>query len=185
MHREIYEHLEDVLSGAPPILAASHLKRCRECRDEVLSMQEQAALVRQLKATAEIEPRVGFYARVLERIDAEGPVSIWNLFAESAFGRRIAVASLALALLLGFYLVSAERSAEPMVASQPGVQLTGASPSTIAAIEGEDAPGVVLSRLDQAPGNPQSNSSQANGAPSNASQPNDDMLVNLVTYREQ
>ena len=38
--------------------------------------------------------------------------------------------------------------------------------STASAIPGEDAPGVVLSRLDVEP-------------------PNDDMLVNLVTYREQ
>ncbi len=64
MHHEIYEHLEDVLSGAPPFLAASHLKQCQECRDEVHSMQAQAALVRQWKASAEVEPRAGFYARV-------------------------------------------------------------------------------------------------------------------------
>src|SRR5579872_7309278 len=63
--------------------------------------------------------RPGFYARVMERIEAEGPISIWNLFIESAFGRRIAVASLALALLVGVYLVSSERSAQdPMVAAQ-------------------------------------------------------------------
>src|SRR5262249_25262843 len=113
------------------------------------------------------DPRPGFYARVLERIEAEGPVSIWNLFVESAFGKRIALASFALALLLCVYLVSAERAAEPMVASQPMVQVTvqGAS-STVSVVNGEDAPGAVLSRLDQ-------------------EQPNDDMLVNLVTYREQ
>src|SRR5208282_6310414 len=100
MHREIYERLEDVLSGTPPDLAAKHLKQCQECRDEVISMRTQATLVRQLKPPVGVEPRAGFYARVLERIEAEGPVSIWNLFAESAFGKRIAVASLALALLL-------------------------------------------------------------------------------------
>lgn len=170
MHREIYEHLEDVLTGAPPFSAASHLKQCRECREEVTSMQEQAMLVRQLKAAAEMEPRAGFYARVLERIDAEGPVSIWNLFAESAFGKRIAVASLALALLLGFYIVSIEHSAEPMVAGQSSAQPAPASPSTISVIAGEDAPGVVLSRLDRQPANDQHD---------------DDMLVNLVTYRDR
>jgi len=180
MHREIYERLEDVLSGTPPDLAAKHLKQCQECRDEVISMRAQAALVRQLKPPVGAEPRAGFYARVLERIEAEGPVSIWNLFAESAFGKRIAVTSLALALLLGVYLVSIERSAEPMVARPsmqtclaPACDAAGApvASSTIsAAISGEDAPGVVLSRLD--------------GEPPNAA-PNDDMLVNLVTYREQ
>jgi predicted anti-sigma-YlaC factor YlaD len=183
MHREIYERLEDVLSGTPPDIAVKHLKQCQECRDEVISMRAQAALVRQLKPPVEVEPRAGFYARVLERIEAEGPVSIWNLFAESAFGKRIAVASLALALLLGVYLVSIERSAEPMVAGPsmqtclaPACDAAGAPvASTLsAAISGEDAPGVVLSRLDQEPPNDQPNH-----------EPNDDMLVNLVTYREQ
>lgn len=137
-------------------------------------MRSQAALVRELKPAAEVEPRAGFYARVLERIEAEGPVSIWNIFVESAFGKRIAVASLALAVLLGAYLVSIERSAEPMVASGQASEkaCTGpacggaATASPISAIAGEDGPGAVLSRLDQEP-------------------PNDDMLVNLVTYREQ
>lgn len=45
----------------------------------------------------------------MERIEAEGPVSIWNVFIESAFGRRIAMASMALALLFGIYVVTAEK----------------------------------------------------------------------------
>jgi predicted anti-sigma-YlaC factor YlaD len=180
MHREIYERLEDVLAGTSPELAERHLQQCQECRQEVSSMRAQAALVRQLKPSAELEPRAGFYARVLERIEAEGPVSIWNIFVESAFGKRIALASLALALLLGVYLVSIERSAEPMIAGQafgqsclaPACDAAGGAPvasSAIAAVPGEDAPGVVLSRLDG----------------DQPDQPNDDMLVNLVTYREQ
>ena len=189
MHREIYERLEEVLSGTPPDSAERHLQQCQECRDEVVSMRKQSALVRQLKAPDEAEPRAGFYARVLERIEAEGPVSIWNLFVESAFGKRIAVASFALAVLLGVYLVSIERAAEPMVAGEPAAQPAGnpclapacggaasapASSTVISTVPGEDAPGAILSRLDQDPPTD----------PSNA-QPNDDMLVNLVTYREQ
>jgi hypothetical protein len=187
MHREIYERLEEVLSGTPPDSAERHLQQCQECRDEVVSMRTQAALVRQLKAPNDAEPRAGFYARVLERIEAEGPVSIWNIFVESAFGKRIGVASLALALLLGVYLVSIERAAEPMVAGEPAAQPAGntclapacdgaslASSTVISTVPGEDAPGAILSRLDQDPPTD----------PSNA-QPNDDMLVNLVTYREQ
>jgi hypothetical protein len=185
MHREIYERLEEVLSGTPPDSAEKHLQQCPECRDEVGSMRTQAALVRQLKAPDEAEPRPGFYARVLERIEAEGPGSIWNIFVESAFGRRIAVASFALALLLGAYLVSIERAAEPMVAGEPaaqpmgnpclapacaGVAVAPASSAFLSTVPGEDAPGAVLTRLDQEPANVQ---------------PNDDMLVNLVTYQEQ
>jgi predicted anti-sigma-YlaC factor YlaD len=190
MHREIYEHLEDVLSGSPPDLAARHLQSCAECRDEVGVMRAQAKLVQQLKAPADLEPRAGFYARVLERIEAEGPVSIWNLFVESAFGRRIAVASVALALVLSVYLVSSERTAEPIVAdsvqvcvgpacdssaldvvstlSSFDVDPIGAA-SAVGAMAGpvvrEDAPGAVLTHAQESP--------------------NDDMLVNLVTYREQ
>jgi hypothetical protein len=124
-------------------------------------------LVRQLKPPSDAEPRPGFYARVMERIEAEGPASIWNLFVESAFGKRIALASLSLALLLGIYLVSVERTAEPIVAGQPVVQdCGGAQCAPAGMVAGEDAPGTVLARMDQ-------------------EAPNDDMLVNLVTYREQ
>src|SRR5580698_7598976 len=136
MHREIYKHLEDVLSGTPPDLAARHLKECAACREEVGAMRGQAILVRRLKPSSDLEPRAGFYARVLERIEAEGPVSIWNIFVESAFGKRIALASLALALLLGVYLVSIERSADPMIAGPasggsclaPACEAGGAAP---------------------------------------------------------
>lgn len=183
MHGEIYDHLEEILSGTPPESATKHLRQCEACRETVGSMAGQAALIRLLKAPADAEPRPGFYARVLERIEAEGPVSIWNLFAESAFGKRIAVASLALALLLGIYLVTAERAAEPMVAGEPAEQVcTGPACDTVAAgvpgpapsvsvVPGEDAPGAVLTRMDQ--------------VQPNQNQPDDDMLVNLVTYREQ
>jgi predicted anti-sigma-YlaC factor YlaD len=184
MHREIFERLEDVLSGTPTDLAAKHLNDCEDCRDQLAAMVAQAKLVQQLKPPSQTEPRPGFYARVLERIEAEGPVSIWNLFVESAFGRRIALASFALAMLLGIYVVTAEREAPPIVASQPAMQVCsgancaavaghvqgnatgqGAS-SAVSMVAGEDAPGAVLSRLDE-------------------EAPNDDMLVNLVTYREQ
>src|SRR3974390_2427304 len=175
MHREISERLEDVLSGAPTDLTAKHLTDCGDCRDEIAAMTAQAKLVRQLKPTVQVEPRAGFYARVLERIEAEGPVSIWNLFVESTFGRRIALASLALAVLLGIYVVTTERIAEPIIAVQPSVPVCNtpacaaavqSASSTISVVAGEDAPGAILNHLDQ-------------------DVPNDDMLVNLVTYREQ
>jgi len=119
-------------------------------------MRKQAALLQSWRApAAEAEPRAGFYARVIERIEAQGPASIWNLFFESAFGRRIAVASMALALLLGVYLVTSEQSAEQAAVTAPATQL----------LPGEDGPGQVLA---------------PSGAPDQ-----DSVLVNLVTYREQ
>jgi hypothetical protein len=164
MHREIENHIEDVLAGSEP----EHLSQCEECRTEIRGMQEQTALIRELRVPQGFadEPRPGFYARVMERIEAEGPISIWNLFIESAFGRRIAVASLALALLVGVYLVTSERSAEdPMIAAQES-QVTADQ----IVVAGEDAPARVLSQVDQSSAGPSSQ---------------DAVLANLVTYREQ
>src|SRR5580698_3274311 len=110
MHRSIRDHLEEVLAGSRDGGSREleeHLTNCEECSGEVKAMREQVLLLRDLRAEA--EPQPGFYARVLERIEAEGPVSIWNVFIESAFGRRIAMASMTLALLLGIYVVTAEQ----------------------------------------------------------------------------
>jgi predicted anti-sigma-YlaC factor YlaD len=162
MHRLVRDHIEDIVAGVEAAPVAEHLKACAECRSEVLAMRAQSAALRELRAPDDAEPRPGFYARVMERIEAQGPASIWNLFIESAFGRRIAVASLALALLLGVYVISSERAADqPVVAGQQ------AQP---ALVPGEDAPGRVISRMDQ----------------SSMGQSSDDaVLVNLVTYQEQ
>jgi hypothetical protein len=162
MHREIRDHIENVLAGSEP----EHLAGCEECRSEVQGMQEHTALLRTLRAPDSFvgEPRAGFYARVMERIEAEGPVSIWNLFIESAFGRRIAVASMALAILLGVYLVTSERSAEdPMVAVQQ-VQL---QPLVVV---GEDGPARIITQMDQSPAGQSSE---------------DAVLADLVSYQEQ
>jgi hypothetical protein len=114
MHRLIQDHLEEVLAEANlsgP--AAAHLVECQECQSEVSAMRRQASMLRALRAPETApEPRPGFYARVMERIEAQRPVSIWALFFDSAFGRRIALAAMALAFLFSFYLVSSERYAE-------------------------------------------------------------------------
>jgi len=166
MHREIRDHIEDVLTGAPH--APKHLAQCDECRSEVQGMQEQTALLRDLRAPEDFaaDLRPGFYARVMERIEAEGPISIWNLFIESAFGRRIAVASVALALLIGIYLVTSERSAEDSTIALESQQVT---PGQIL-VAGEDAPAREITRVDQ---------SQTDQSSEDA------VLANLVTYREQ
>lgn len=160
MHREIRDHIENVLAGSEP----EHLAGCEECRREVQGMQEHTALMRELRAPEGFvaEPRAGFYARVMERIEAEGPISIWNIFIESAFGRRIAVASMALAILLGVYLVTSERSAEdPMIAGQEAQQVI---------VVGEDGPARVITQMDAS-------------AVGQSSQ--DAVLADLVTYQEQ
>jgi len=159
MHRLVRDHIEDIVAGVESASVAEHLKACEECRSDVTAMRAHSAALRELRAPDDAEPRPGFYARVMERIEAQSPASIWSLFIESAFGRRIAVASLALALLLGVYVISSERAADqPIVAGQQ------AQPAVVL---GEDAPGRVITQMS-------SNQSS-----------NDDVLVNLVTYQEQ
>ena len=167
MHREIQDRIEGVLAGSQPD-TREHLAQCDECRTEVQGMQEQTALLRELRSPADFtaDLRPGFYARVMERIEAEGPISIWNLFIESTFGRRIAVASLALALLIGVYVVTSERSAEDATIALQSPRLS--MEQTIVA--DEDAPAREITRVDQ----PQTDQSSE-----------DAVLANLVTYREQ
>jgi|SRR5581483_3447842 len=177
MHRIIRDHLEEVLTGlasAPEHPAARHLAQCKECRGIVADMQEHAALLRQWRVagsqTAEIEPRPGFYARVLERIEAQG-ASAWTLFFDSLFARRIAVASLALALLLGAYVISSEEMAPPEVASASQPAQPALAPIQVSDLTNELPVGGLMDS-GQSP--------VMRGAPDE-----DAVLVNLVTYREQ
>jgi hypothetical protein len=135
MHRVIQDHLEEVLAGSTSSQAAAHLAGCGECRDEVSAMRRQASTLHALRApeAETLAPRPGFYARVMERIEAQRPISIWQLFFDSAFGRRIAIASMAMALLFSVYLVSSERSEQPVIIGlteldHPGMTLAQAGP---------------------------------------------------------
>lgn len=103
MHRRMRDEVERVLEGkADP---------SPEYRAEIEAMREQAAWIRGLRAPEDAEPKPGFYARVMERIEAQGPASIWSLFFDSQFALRLAVASMTIALGLGAYMVSVERTA--------------------------------------------------------------------------
>jgi predicted anti-sigma-YlaC factor YlaD len=156
MHLQMRDQLERALSGDADPVVLAHLSECEECSAEFEILLDQAKAVRTLRVTEEVEPCPGFYARVMERIEAQG-VSIWELFSRSVFGRRIAVASLAFALLLGLFLVTAERSEEPMVAEdQPQEMIfNNMAPSVTSA-------GMTVGAPDQ-----------------------DSVLANLVTYQEQ
>ena len=81
----------------------------------------------------DIEPRAGFYARVMERIEAQ-PASIWSVFLDRKFGFRLAVASAALIALLGTYLVTSEPSG-PELASSPAVVMTDVPRVTGASVQ--------------------------------------------------
>jgi hypothetical protein len=168
MHRVIRDQLEEVLAGSGVESAGRdfelHLQQCGECREEIAHMRATAAGLSQLRA--EVEPRAGFYARVMERIETQGAGSIWNLFSESAFGKRLAVASMALAVLFGAYLVTSEQFlGEGTHTARIAVPIETISQQLPGEDQSKDQPAMVLG---------------------GAGSPNRDaVLVNLVTYREQ
>lgn len=115
MHDPIRKKLEAYLenSGEPGMRSGGkefeeHLSGCRECSGDVTRMADQARLLRTLRQT-EAEPAPGFYGRVVERIEAQsGERSIWAAMVETAFGRRLALASATAALVMAGYIVSTE-----------------------------------------------------------------------------
>ncbi len=139
MHRPIKEHLEDYLQHGTvrplPAEFEAHLKTCEACRDEVGRMKAQATLLRGLSVNEEIEPAAGFYARVMRRIEAQRPVTIWDALVEPLFVRRTVYACIAVILVLFSYMVRTEpvepmasTSPEFIMAVEPRPQLAGVSP---------------------------------------------------------
>lgn len=111
MHGSIRDKLEDLLRGErhkedPGI--ETHLSSCPECASELESMKSQGALLRSLRAAEEVEPAGGFYARVIQRIEDSARDSIWAVFIDSPFGKRLAYASFLATVLLGSYVIAQE-----------------------------------------------------------------------------
>jgi anti-sigma factor RsiW len=106
MHAIIEDHLEHYLAhGQAPADVpdfAEHLATCPDCREEVALFAKHSHLIRGALHCAETpEPRPGFYARVMDRIDSERqPSSYWEFFLQP-FTQRLVYASLALFLLMG------------------------------------------------------------------------------------
>jgi hypothetical protein len=123
MHEPVKEHIEAYLAGSDklPVEFMAHLKSCTVCREEADELKLQSDLLKALKAPLEADPRPGFYARVMERIEAQRQSSIWSLFLEPAFGRRLALGSATLAVLMGLYLFSSE----PGINANTAVYLPG------------------------------------------------------------
>ena len=75
-------------------------------------MQEQARLLHVLAPARPMDPPVGFYARVLDRIDSERRPSFWDAFLEPSFGRRLLATSVMVICLLGGYVALTEAANE-------------------------------------------------------------------------
>jgi predicted anti-sigma-YlaC factor YlaD len=110
MHGSIRSELENLLEGrASAGEVKQHLKSCGACATEVDAMLNQNQLFRTLRAGEEVEPVGGFYARVMQRIEERAKDSIWAVFVYSPTGKRLALASLSLAVLLCSYVVAEEK----------------------------------------------------------------------------
>jgi anti-sigma factor RsiW len=112
MHGSIRDRLENLISARGAESAenelANHLAACGECSSELASMRSQAEMIRVLRASEEVEPASGFYARVMQRIEESAKGSIWAVFIYSPFAKRLLYASLTITVMLGSYLVSHE-----------------------------------------------------------------------------
>ena len=125
MHEPVIQRLEEYLDGNGPFPEVEeHLSNCRGCREELTAMQAQTALFRRAFRN-EAEPDAGFYARVMNRIETQAKPSVWSLFAESMFAKRLAYASATFLLLVGVVFVSATEPDQPFAASDPQVLLAG------------------------------------------------------------
>jgi hypothetical protein len=124
MHGPVRERLEDLLQAKQgQAKLGEHLAQCRECSSELTAMKSQAMQIAGLRALSNVEPSAGFYARVLQRIEECEIDSFWALFGDSPFGKRLAAASLTIALALGTYVVF--QTADAPLAHQGIVAING------------------------------------------------------------
>jgi hypothetical protein len=169
MHQPIRESLEDYLKGSDiPEAFHAHLGECGECAAELGSIETQSQLLRLLASARDVEPRAGFYARVMERIEKQ-PASIWSAFLDRKFGLRLALASAVLVALLGTYLVTSEPSG-PEFASAPAIVST-------------DLPSVTGAGIHQSELSQQAASIQPEDGPRQQQQ-RDAVLVDLASYHQ-
>lgn len=127
MHRPIEDGLEDYLSGrAEPAKMKrfhDHLGSCDGCRSDLQQYEAQAHLIRSLRVLEDVEPAPGFYARVIERIEAQRAASYWSLFMEPAVSRQLMYATFSLLLVLAsaIWSTGSAGNSQTMAATPIGV----------------------------------------------------------------
>ena len=150
MQQPIRGKLEDYLSGMDEddrrefeaLLADDD-----EARRQVEQMQRHSELLHSLRPSDEMDPAPGFYARVVDVIESERPVSVWDVFLEPMFAKRVAYASMALLLVLGFLTVTAADTGLDVSPSSPEVILSEAPVSPDLGVDQRRDRNVVLVNL--------------------------------------
>lgn len=79
-------------------------------------MCEHADLIRELRCPQPVQLDAGFTARVMARIEADKPASIWDLFVSPALAKQLTFASLVLMAMLAGFLFA--RSSEQALLSR-------------------------------------------------------------------
>ncbi|MBC8165541.1 MAG: hypothetical protein H7Y20_06690 [Bryobacteraceae bacterium] len=129
MHEPVKGRLEDYLRGGGPFPEVeAHLRVCQSCQAEVASMRSQSLLLRSLQVSEDLEPSPGFYGRVMSGISSQARPSVWNLFGESVFAKRLAFASASFLLLLGSFLITPADTDQTIATGSPEAVLAGSSP---------------------------------------------------------
>ena len=152
MHEPVRDNLEDYLrfvggkfARRIPADMEAHLNSCGECASELELIEEQTVALRALRSPEAVEPRSGFYARVMQRIeDARASNSVWNAFLEPVFAKRLVYASVAMVLLLSTYIIATEPGDQgvyhaPASVSAPAPQMASSDDDSTATPQERDA----------------------------------------------
>lgn len=105
MNKPIVNSLEKYLAGELRGEALHEfealLMREAGAREQVAAFRRQGELLRVLRAPSVMEPAPGFYGRVMERIEQQAAGSLWEVFFEPFFARKLMYASLVLLAVFG------------------------------------------------------------------------------------
>lgn len=111
MNKPIVNSLEEYLSGELRGEALAEfeamLERQAGAREQAEAFLQQGELLRTLRAPREMEPAPGFYGRVMERIEQQAANSLWAVFFEPFFARKLMYASLLLLVALSSAAITA------------------------------------------------------------------------------
>lgn len=139
MNRHIENNLEAYLSGSLDAAGQAEFRRAvdsagADAAELVAGMEKQSLLIRStLRPEEMLDPAAGFYARVMDRIEAQRSASpFWSALLEPLFFKRLVVASSTLLLLLGFTLftggpddlIAAGDAPHVLMASDPEPMIT-------------------------------------------------------------
>ena len=161
MDRHIQDQLEQFLQGLDRRQSEPnrsdferHLAEAdADTRQMVEQMAAQARMMRGLHSPAgedgDILPAPGFYARVMQQIEAQRPASIWNMFVEPQFFHRLAFATFSLLLLLGLTFLSPHFQQESPVQarSEPELILATPEPAPVTSVSQSEGRDVMLRQL--------------------------------------